>query len=320
MPIYPFRKNSLLVMSDIHRAAHISALPDYEAALVRQMGAFEHVVLNGDNFELFYLDAKFFNHDASTAPHTLVKSAVKDSLQFLETCLQQNPQTTIHLVLGNHELIHKFRNGLDKLQQKYPNFEWSPEAIKIGNALFVHGDLAMDGAPTDHTRTGYTVDSPATDSKRTTHRQREAKDAMGWQKMLNVRMEEPGQAVVNFWRKPSRCIPILDRWLMRHNGTKDANGMPELSMSEGGVHKPFHVDGIKHVFFGHTHVKFSYLPSTQFSGLMYHNTGALTKTVMNQKWFGRGGHGMLEADIRGGRLENIRPYQLENNRGELARA
>lgn len=333
-PFRPFRPNSLLVMSDVHRGASISAMPDHEVALTRQMGSFEHVVMNGDNFEMFFIDRAFYGfhyniYDLPNAEmrqlgsarfwhnfafrdnadaHTVVEHAIDQSVAFLETFLQNNPQTTLHFVLGNHELIRKFRNKLDKLQAHYPNFEWSAEAIKIGDGLFVHGDLPMSRS-TDRFRLNFGI----TDEERVTHRLREARSEMGWVATMTKAVERPGQAVVNFFRSPKRCVPMLHHWLMHHQHLYQTDDS-ELSISENRVHTPFTMDGIQHVFFGHTHVKFDNLAPQKYGGLVFHNTGALTKTVMK-----KGGHGMLEADIVDGMLAHVRPFALENTIGYVAR-
>ncbi len=331
LPIYPFRKNSLLVMSDIHRGANISALPEHEASLTRQMAAFEHVVMNGDNFEMFYINRAFygFKHDwfdllttdiaqlsrpefwqdfslkHHVTPDIVIEKAIAESIAFLKQFVKENPQTKLHFVLGNHELIKKFRGELDELEKNNANFEWSPEAIKIGDAMFVHGDLSI---------------GRTTDQARKTYRIREAHGHMGWIKVLTLTLEEPGQTVVNLIRYPWLCIPKMDRWLKRHDGTVNAKGEPKLHMKEDGETKPFSMEGIHHVFFGHTHIKFSGLPSKLFPDVVYHNTGALTKTVMKHWWKRFAGHGMLEATIGDhGALESIQPFRLENDRGEQAR-
>lgn len=361
-PFRPFRKGSLLVMSDIHRGASISALPEYEASLTRQMSAFEHVLMNGDNFEMFFIDRAFYgmpphwqkligNQDASA--HAVVKKAIDKSIDFLKDFLEKNPQTHLHFVLGNHELIHKFRNTLDAIQERYPNFEWSSEAIKIGDGIFVHGDLPMsspfeqlisgvihgeiglkkacglvrDGlkhvivSSTDTARQSYGI----TDDERDTHRLREAKNEMGWLGVLTVMMERPGQAVINWLRQPEKCVPMLYHWLKRYDGALDEAGKPEMHMCENRTHAPFSMSGIQHVFFGHTHVKFHNLAPKEYGGLVFHNTGALTKTVMREgplyRLMGKSvsGHGMLEADIVDGKICDVRAFALENNLGQVAR-
>ncbi len=276
----------LLVLSDLHRGAAISAMPQYEAELRKTMATYDHVVLNGDIFELFYIDKRYYdeNADGKKATTRIVRHAITSSINFLDDFLDHNPQTTLHFVLGNHENIKKFRHQLNRLQREHPNFEWSPEAIKLGDALFIHGDLPM---------------SKATNAIRPKYELKHATKECGWADWLAA-ADVPGQAVVNYLRAPMRAIAKVHAWLEVHDGTET------VFFRENRKKKPLEMDGIRHVFFGHTHVKFHNL---EYGGRLYHNTGALTKTVMNH-----GGHGMLEAAIEAGKVGDVKPLQLTHER------
>lgn len=280
----------MLVLSDLHRGAAISAMPQYETELRKTMAQYDHVVLNGDIFELFYIDKRYYDENATGKKATtrIVRHAITSSINFLDDFLDHNPQTKLHFVLGNHENIKKFRHQLNRLQREHPNFEWSPEAIKIGDALFLHGDLPM---------------SKATNEQRPKYGLKHATKECGWADWLAA-ADAPGQAVVNLLRSPNRAVSMVHAWLEEHDG------MGTVFCRENRKKKPLEMDGIRHVFFGHTHVKFH---NMEYGGRIYHNTGALTRTVMN-----RGGHGMLEATIEDGHVSRVKPFYLAHERARHA--
>jgi hypothetical protein len=69
----------------------------------------------------------------------------------------------------------------------------------------------------------------------------------------------------------------------------------------------FSMDWVKHVFFGHTHVKFN---SIEKNGILYHNTGAMD--------YGSSGRpsdlGILEAELHeDGKIRNVQPVNIEKD-------
>lgn len=246
----------ILVLSDLHRGAKISK---YEGllreAMERAIDTADHIVLNGDIFELFYVPKK-----------DSIQNAIERGLASLTAIALAYPEKQIHFVLGNHENIPEFRegrplealdpfwNGLNGLARMFKNFEWHPEAIRIGDALFFHGDLQV---------------SNNTDKKRPQTSMREAESHKKQTALFEI-LEAPGQAVVDYLRRPKAMIKMTEKHLQEREEFGD------FSYSEDGVIKPFTLDGVRHVFTGHTHVPFKNEPA-KHSDRMHHNSGGMTK-------------------------------------------
>lgn len=141
----------VLCLSDLHIGAPVSRYPKYKEYIHRLMDQADHVVLNGDIFEMFYLEKP-----GGVKSADVVRKASKDARDWLEKELEKKPGRHIHFVLGNHENLKRFRKRLDRLKEKHGNFHWHTEGIAIGNMLFVHGDLQERGQ-TDATRKTYRV-------------------------------------------------------------------------------------------------------------------------------------------------------------------
>jgi predicted phosphodiesterase len=67
------------------------------------------------------------------------------------------------------------------------------------------------------------------------------------------------------------------------------------------------MDWVKHVFFGHTHVKFDNIVQ---DGIAFHNTGAFTQVKSHNPEL----LGVLEATLTDGMISNVKPVQLQKQR------
>lgn len=86
------------------------------------------LVLNGDIFDFRW----------STFP--TVEITATRAVEWLETLHTAYPACEIHYVLGNHDCPAFFRERLDDLARKLDRFHWHEFGVRIGTALFVHGD------------------------------------------------------------------------------------------------------------------------------------------------------------------------------------
>ncbi len=289
MELSPAQSKSqrVLFISDIHRGAGISNLESYEKSLLQKMHDYDHIVLNGDIFELFYIDPKRVDGAKKSDPKDILMKSIRHSIKWLEHIIKENPDCHLHFVLGNHEAVRKFRRQLDTLHEKYPNnFEWDPESIRLGDALITHGDLQM---------------SRQTDSTRPTYRIRDAKAEQKWSRWMAI-LDAPGQTVVDYLRRPYAAVGMV------HAQLKEWDGKNKFHTLEDGQRKPFVMDWVKHVFFGHTHVKFNNIIQ---DGIAYHNTGAFTHAKSSMP----SSLGVLEATLEDGKIANVKSVQLTKGLG-----
>lgn len=107
-------------MAEIHRAAAGADL----------------FVLNGDIF-----DFRWTTFDT-------IEETVPEALQWLHDFVSKFPKCRFHYILGNHDSVDAFTEELDTFVTETPNLDCHPHYLRLGNALFLHGDVAAsdDGA------------------------------------------------------------------------------------------------------------------------------------------------------------------------------
>ncbi len=223
--------------------------------------------------------------------------------------MDKNPHVKIHKVLGNHENVIKFRHAMDKLQHDFKdNFQWSPEAIRLGNGLFIHGDMPM------HSKKREQIDDT-----RDKYRMRVAHDEHKWSKVWTA-LEKPGYKAVKISgrRGPKRAPGYIDDHLEAWPATGKMNYM------ENGQTKillPDIVAEIGHVFSGHTHIKYDHrdrdgtVRGEGYKGRLYHNSGAVVEVTSHKAE----DLGILEAELHAdGLLHHIQPVSLDKDKHMVA--
>lgn len=306
-------KQKILILSDAHIGGEISDFSAYQKHIIELMSQpqYTHIVIVGDWWELFYQAQNHVKQLSSMLevvsdgrnwrkefePKGTARSAVENVIHgaalFTEEFLQKNPKVYLHVVGGNHESVRRFHNEFEKIQKNHPNnFEWSPQAIRVGDTLFTHGHLQM---------------SKQTIEEYSIARLRDAENAEKWAKFLAF-FATPDQKVHEWMRSPKKAIKRM------RNQLEEWDGKEKFFVSRNGIHVPFTMEWVKHVFFGHTHVKFN---SHEKDGVLYHNTGAIVEAVTSK-------HpeepGILEADLNSdGTLANVRPVRVEKDRNIQSR-
>ncbi len=285
LTLYPKEQERILFISDTHRGAKYSDFKKYEPQVLAKMREYDHVVLAGDIFELWFLGAQ-----NGEKPKEILRNAIGESKEWLEDFLKENPHVQVHFVLGNHENLRKFRNSLDRLQQKYGNFEWHPEAVRIGDALIVHGDLQMDNK-TDRTR--------RIDRLRDVHKGMNIYD-----RVVSNGEKYMQRLYFDYTHGASWVVPRIWSWLKERDAQRD--GLCMHSRTE----ETLSLEGAKHVFFGHTHVKFHTQRHLDEQGrdvgIAFHNTGSFTSgNGKRTDWLG-----MLEAKLVDGAVKDVSPVAL----------
>ena len=222
----------LLAVSDEHSGGVTSCMPEVKHVLAGFAQHANIMLLNGDDFEyesptLFTramqeVDARFPQKTGPTYRLALIEAAervlhekVAADVATLTALIKENPHRQIVKVIGNHENFTTFRDALTQLEQKFPNFQWTPEVAVIpmpGNGkdtrdrlLAVHGDLQMDDL--------WFVEEGGTDKERKLYTHRDMAE-----KVVNIatsywapsaQKQEKGQGVVNWWRKPNATAKTL---------------------------------------------------------------------------------------------------------------
>lgn len=285
------KPETILFLSDGHFGSRNSDITAYQDNLRETMGRYTHVVLNGDMFELMFLPG-LARGLAPKERRAVLKTAIRQAVEWLDATLQEYPQTQFHFVLGNHENIRKFRHKLDALQEKHAHFEWDPEAIRIGDAVAIHGDL-LTRQQSDRTRPIY--------------RARDVDSQHGWVEKIVKIGDKPLQMLSNFWNCPQVLAemivpPQLDKW----DEITRQNLRHKMSYRHEGERKPFSLDGVKHIFLGHTHYPFD---NHRYDGLTYHNSGSFIRALSKPEQLRP-----LEATMQDGKVLEVKAVRLEPDR------
>ncbi|HEY4759729.1 MAG TPA: metallophosphoesterase [Thermoguttaceae bacterium] len=117
-------------VSDLHLFANRSKAWKYLDDLARAARKAEHFVLGGDIFDFSWARTK--NH----------KHTVDRAIAWLRDLACSNPRCIFHFVLGNHDSHHEFIDRLADLARELPNFYWHRYYVRLGNSIFLHGDVA----------------------------------------------------------------------------------------------------------------------------------------------------------------------------------
>jgi UDP-2,3-diacylglucosamine pyrophosphatase LpxH len=117
-----------IALSDLHLFAHRSAGRECFDSLKPRLAAADVVVLNGDIFDFRW----------STLPDA--SATTLGAREWLQQLCAAFPQCNFHYVIGNHDCPAFFRAELAKLAASVPRFHWHENGVRIGRAVFVHGD------------------------------------------------------------------------------------------------------------------------------------------------------------------------------------
>lgn len=117
-----------IAVSDLHLFAHRSAGEEYLNSLRPQLASANALVLNGDIFDFRW----------STLPS--LEATAAGAIEWLGALHSAYPACEVHYVLGNHDCPAFFSERLDALATRLDRFHWHEFGVRIGTALFVHGD------------------------------------------------------------------------------------------------------------------------------------------------------------------------------------
>ncbi len=211
------------VLSDLHLFAGWSNAAIHLEKMHSAASMSEFFVLNGDIFDFRW----------STL--SSIDDTAKASVEWLKELAARHPYCTFYYVLGNHDCNEIFVEHLNTTADTMSNLRWHPSHFRIGNLLFMHGDLPIAGKDPFKRVICSTTPGKSDFLRRSYGRLIQ----MGAHKRLDLIFTE------------SRCARMILRKLPS-NGTDLTNGITDI-------------------YFGHTHAPFS---DYNFNGIIFHNTGS----------------------------------------------
>jgi UDP-2,3-diacylglucosamine pyrophosphatase LpxH len=117
-------------VSDLHLFANRSKAWKHLDEMIFAASKAEKFVFGGDIFDFRWARTK--NH----------KQTVDKAAAWLTNLVRSCPRCQFHFVLGNHDFHQSFMDRLENLTSELPNFSWNRYYVRLGNSMFLHGDVA----------------------------------------------------------------------------------------------------------------------------------------------------------------------------------
>lgn len=229
---YNNRMPKCFFVSDLHLFANRSNAHRYLEQIAQSASRVEAFVLGGDIFDFRWARIPTLR-------------AVESAARWLDDLTSRCNKCRFHLVLGNHDYHQVLIDRLTRLEKQIPNLSWHRYYVRLGNSVFLHGDVAerrMDARMLAEARQQWL------DRRRR---------GPFLSKMYDV-------VVLTRLHKPVPHLVFSKRIVVRRI-------MKYLESIEQGPR-----NGVRHVYFGHTHKK---LLNYRYRGLTFHNGGAGIKGI-----------------------------------------
>jgi UDP-2,3-diacylglucosamine hydrolase len=224
---------SAYVVSDLHMFCKRSEADFHMPAIRKAAEKADYFILNGDTFDFRW----------STLEST--EATVREANRWLKEFAADHPSCHFHFLLGNHDCHHEFVHELERLVDTTPNLDWHPYYLRLGDTLFLHGDVA---------------------NRKMTHCMLEA-SRNSWvkerQRGKTANLVHDVAFQLNVHKAVSQLAHPTKRVLRRVMAYLDSM-------------EPHIMDGVRHVYFGHTHVA---MTNYAYRGLRFHNGGAPMRNV-----------------------------------------
>ena len=214
--------------SDLHLFARRSSAPAHYGRLVEHAAACDRLVLGGDIFD--------FRWSTLASRQRTVDAA----LDWLQQLLADLPTTQVHYLLGNHDHVQALLDELPRFETQHPRFDWHQYYLRIGHAVFLHGDVA------DRPMTPQRFERRRLRSLYHGRRRRGRLSNAAYQAMLTTRVHNAIPLVIH----PRRTVARRILHYLSLVGQRE---------------------GVQEVFFGHTHRP---VDGYVFRGVTFHNGGA----------------------------------------------
>lgn len=225
------RKKQAYVVSDLHMFCRRSQWSEYLEVIEGAAADADLFVFNGDTF-----DFKWTSLDT-------IDETVDQAIEFLRRIAVDNPHCQVHVNLGNHDHFLPFIDALNAVCEEVDNLTWHPYYLRVGDALFIHGDVAMWDM-----------------SQKELERYREQ-----W---LHKKRQGPLKNRVYDAAFNARAHVAISRLAFPHRLTLRRVYSYIDHIGHGFDH------GVKRVYFGHTHVP---VRGRRYRGVEFHNGGAPLK-------------------------------------------
>jgi UDP-2,3-diacylglucosamine hydrolase len=186
------------------------------------------VVLGGDIFDFRWTTLPTIEHSANEA------------IEMLTSLVRKNRQCEFHYVLGNHDHHRSFVGRLERLAADEANLSHHPYYLRLGNSLFLHGDVAARPMGPEQLESKRSRWLRVRKKGRLANRAYDACVRAGLHR-LAYRLAYPRRTVAR------RILEYLD----------------QIGQGPGA--------GVTDVYFGHTHLALS---GFECDGLRFHNCGA----------------------------------------------
>jgi UDP-2,3-diacylglucosamine hydrolase len=216
------------VVSDLHIFAERSIANEHLEAIGRAARRGPCLVLNGDIFDFKWTTLK------------CIDSTIDQAVAWLEILSQEHPGCQIHYVLGNHDGLKPFAHRVAELCQACPNLKLHSAVLRLGNKLFMHGDLALDP--------GY---------------------RQGLERELMQSVRKKGRLMTLGYSLLTKSGSHRGISLFQVKKTQAVQIVAYLK------HHHLHA-GITDVYYGHTHVPFH---NYHYDGIAFHNTGSTIRRL-----------------------------------------
>lgn len=274
--IYEPNPVRIITMSDLHIGVrgreHIARKPDFAVTdeqanqvVVNAIRQSDHLVLNGDIFELYYVK--------DYSPEESIRSDItRNYIELVKNwaSIAQEHGTTIHLLIGNHDDTNEF---IDRLENEIGNslssVKFHPVGLRINDMMFSHGDTFFSYSPQGNIQ------------QQERHTETEGEYLLGEKLIykLPVSWQKPaGDALLSF----KTFIQPIKETLTEHLSTqKEVNRLDKFIQKSPLSGSVVTKDGIvlppaTKVFSGHTHNYYNHVsPQQSAEDISYYNTGTL---------------------------------------------
>jgi UDP-2,3-diacylglucosamine pyrophosphatase LpxH len=213
------------VVSDLHLFTERSSVHRYMDRIHDTLADANFLVLNGDTVDFRW----------TTLPSIEATAHAADD--WLTDLCTAYPNCQFYYIMGNHDGLAFFAKHLDTLAEQFDNFHWHESHIRIGHAMFFHGDLPIERPEADP------FHRELNDSPRRWSRHLD----MPYNLFVHSRLHRATSRIFS----PRTCAKRIVRSL--------AFDHRELA------------DGITDIYFGHIHRPFEDLT---LDSLTFHNTGS----------------------------------------------
>ena len=204
------------------------------------MGRIENVIAKSD---MLVLNGDTFDFRWTTLPS--IGHTIKEAVDWIHGLTQRFPECRIQVICGNHDCREEYLFALEDLASKNASVSWHEHFFRKDNLLFLHGDCDAR-----HTRVDKIVhwSEPYQTTKKVSH-------------VLALAYDQANKTGLTGFAQKLASPP--------HKASKKVFSY----MNETA---PDILEKVNHVYFGHSHVPFTYF---EYNGLYFHNTGCAVSSA-----------------------------------------